>query len=228
MVVEHVLQPGDTSGRETPLVRCPEFEQRLLRPGAGDGERRDDARDEVLYVLEGGGSLTIGGEAHELAPGCAAFVSRGTPWSVDEADGLLLLSVLVEEPLPTEASHAVLSHGERGVATAGREFDLFAHPENGCASVTQFVGHIPVGRAPDHFHTYDEVGYILAGTGAFHVGDESAELRAGSCFHLPARLVHALENFGPGEMQVLGVFRPAGSPAEAYYPDGTPAAVPVS
>jgi hypothetical protein len=28
-------------------------------------------------------------------------------------------------------------------------------------------------------------------------------------------------------MQVLGVFRPAGSPAEAYYPDGTPAVVPV-
>jgi hypothetical protein len=27
-------------------------------------------------------------------------------------------------------------------------------------------------------------------------------------------------------MQVVGVFRPAGSPAEAYYPDGTPAAVP--
>ena len=26
-----------------------------------------------------------------------------------------------------------------------------------------------------------------------------------------------------GEMQVLGVFRPAGSPAEAYYPDGTKA-----
>jgi oxalate decarboxylase/phosphoglucose isomerase-like protein (cupin superfamily) len=39
--------------------------------------------------------------------------------------------------------------------------------------------------------------------------------------HLPKGLVHCLENTGPGEMQVLGVFRPAGSPAEAYYPDGT-------
>ena len=44
--------------------------------------------------------------------------------------------------------------------------------------------------------------------------------------HLPARLVHCLENVGPGEMLVLGVFRPAGSPAEAYYPDGTAAVVP--
>ena len=91
--------------------------------------------------------------------------------------------------------------------------------------MTQFVGHIRPGRAPDHFHLYDEVGYILAGEGAFHVGDESAPLPPGSCFYLPARLVHSLENFGPGEMRVLGVFRPAGSPAEAYYPDGTAAAV---
>jgi hypothetical protein len=29
-------------------------------------------------------------------------------------------------------------------------------------------------------------------------------------------------------MRVLGVFRPAGSPAEAYYPDGSPAVVPVA
>jgi hypothetical protein len=35
--------------------------------------------------------------------------------------------------------------------------------------------------------------------------------------------VHSLENHGPGEMLVLGVFRPAGSPAEAYYLDGTAA-----
>jgi hypothetical protein len=29
-------------------------------------------------------------------------------------------------------------------------------------------------------------------------------------------------------MRVLGVFRPAGSPAEAYYPDGTGAPYPMS
>lgn len=227
-MVRYWMRPEDTGAPVTPLFRCAEFEQRLLRPAAGDGERRDDERDEVLYVLAGTGRATLGGESHRLAAGCGAFVARGTAWSVDEADGLLLLSVLVEEPLPAGAGHAVVAQGVRGVATAGREFDLLAQPENGCASVTQFVGHIPPGRAPDHFHTYDEVGYVLAGEGAFHVGDETAELRPGSCFHLPARLVHALENFGPDEMRVLGVFRPAGSPAEAYYPDGTAAAVPVT
>jgi osmotically inducible protein OsmC len=33
-------------------------------------------------------------------------------------------------------------------------------------------------------------------------------------------LVHSLEDTSPHELRLLGVFRPAGSPAEAYYPDG--------
>lgn len=224
--MRYCIQAEDSGQEVTPLFTVPEFEQRLLRFGEGGAERRDDERDEVLYVLEGSGSASVGGERHEFEPGTGVFVARGTPWQVESADGLRLLSVLVEEPLPASASHAVIASRERGTATAGREFTLLAHPENGCESVTQFRGYIPVGRAPDHYHHYDEVVYVLAGEGAFHVGGESAPLRAGSCIHLPARLIHCLENHGPGEMQVLGVFRPAGSPAEAYYPDGSPAVVP--
>jgi mannose-6-phosphate isomerase-like protein (cupin superfamily) len=224
--VQYCIQADETGAQITPLFTVPEFQQRLLRFDGTGGERRDEERDEVLYVLEGNAEATVGGEPLELEPGTGVFVARGTPWQVESAEGLKLLSVLVEEPLPASASHAVIAGGERGTATAGREFTLLAHPENGCESVTQFVGHIPPGRAPDHFHRYDEVVYVLAGEGAFHVGGESAPLRAGSCFHLPARLVHCVENHGPGEMRVLGVFRPAGSPAEAYYPDGSAAVVP--
>src|SRR5690242_7479541 len=220
------MQAEETGGDVTPLFTVPEFQQRLLRFDAGDGgERQDDDRDEILYVLEGTATATVGGERRELEPGTGVFVARGTSWQVESADGLKVLSVLVEAPLPASASHAVIAGGERGTATAGREFSLLAQPENGCESVTQFVGYIPVGRAPDHFHKYDEVVYVLAGEGAFHVDGETAPLRAGSCVHLPAGLVHCLENVGPGQMRVLGVFRPAGSPAEAYYPDGTAAVV---
>ncbi|MFL5960169.1 MAG: cupin domain-containing protein [Gaiellaceae bacterium] len=231
--MEYCIQAEETDEPVTPLVTCPEFQQRLLRfdGESSEGraeERRDDGRDEVLYVLEGSGVAAVGGEAHELEPGTGVFVARGTPWSIESAHGLRILSVLVEEPLPASAGHAVIARGERGAATAGREFALLARPENGCASVTQFVGYIPPGRAPDHYHRYDEVVYVLGGEGSFHVDGDRAPLRAGSCVHLPARLVHCLENHGPGEMQVLGVFRPAGSPAEAYYPDGSPAVVPAA
>jgi mannose-6-phosphate isomerase-like protein (cupin superfamily) len=226
--MQYCIQAEETGSAVTPLFDVPEFEQRLLHLDGAGAERRDDDRDEVLYVLEGSGTAIVGGEPQTLEPGTGVFVACGTGWRVESTEGLKLLSVLVEAPLPATSSHAVIAAGDRGVATAGREFTLLAHPENGCESVTQFVGYIPPGRAPDHFHRYDEVVYVLAGEGAFHVGDESAPLRAGSCFHLPARLVHCVENHGPGEMRVLGVFRPAGSPAEAYYPDGSAAAVPAA
>lgn len=219
--MRYCLQPG-----ETPLFGlergCAEFEQRVLRFPEPSGERLNADADEVLYVLSGSGAATVGGERSAFAPGTAAFVARGIPWGVADVYDLEVLSVLVREPLPAEG-HAVLevADSEADTATAGRMFRLLATPEVGCATVTQFVGYIPVGRAPDHFHTYDEVVYVLEGEGALHIGGETAPLRPGSAVHLPARLVHCLENTGPGEMQVLGVFRPAGSPAEAYYPDGT-------
>jgi quercetin dioxygenase-like cupin family protein len=207
---------------------CAEFDQRVLRFTGPCAERRDDGSDEVLYVLSGHGVATIGGERHDLAAGVGAYVARGTAWRIDDAAGLDVLSVLVHDPLPADGATHALVHveGERGGATAGREFRLLSTPEVGCRSVTQFVGYIPVGRAPDHFHKYDEVVYVLEGSGELHIGGESRPLHPGACVHLPARLVHSLENGGPDTMAVLGVFRPAGSPAEAYYPDGTPAAAP--
>jgi mannose-6-phosphate isomerase-like protein (cupin superfamily) len=208
---------------------CDGFEQRLLRFDQRSDYRSDEQRDEVLYVLSGSGSATIAREPQTLSPGTAAFIARGTDWNVDHADDLVVLSVLVADPLPADGTtHAVLELAAEQTqgATAGREFRLLATPDVGCSSVTQFVGYIPLGRAPDHFHKYDEVVYVLEGEGALHIGGESVSLRPGSCIHFPARIVHAIENAGPGVMQVLGVFRPAGSPAEAYYPDGTPAGVP--
>ncbi len=114
-----------------------------------------------------------------------------------------------------------LRDAEAQQATADREFRLVVDPDAGCASVTQFVGYIPVGRAPDHFHTYDEVLYVLRGEGVLHIGDSHEPVSAGACIHFSPELVHSLENSGDEPMQVLGVFRPAGSPSEAYYPDGT-------
>jgi mannose-6-phosphate isomerase-like protein (cupin superfamily) len=219
------LQPGDTPlfGAER---GCEEFEQQVLHFDAPTGPRTNGAEDEVLYVLGGSGSAVVGLDQVALKPGTAVYIASRTAWSIEAADGLEVLSVLIRNPLPSDGTtHSVVAvdDAEEGDATAGRMFRLLSTPERGCASVTQFIGYIPVGRAPDHYHRYDEVVYILKGTGALHIDGETAPLTAGTCVHLPKGLVHCLENVGPGEMRVLGVFRPAGSPAEAYYPDGTPA-----
>jgi mannose-6-phosphate isomerase-like protein (cupin superfamily) len=84
------------------------------------------------------------------------------------------------------------------------------------AEVTQFVGSIPPGRAPDHFHLYEEVICILDGQGIMHAGASSTPVSAGSCIFLPIRQRHSLENTGSGELRLLGVFYPAGSPAVRY------------
>jgi len=68
--------------------------------------------------------------------------------------------------------------------------------------------------------------YVLEGEGFLEIAGEQTPVGAGSCIHLPRTLVHCLANTGDEEMRVLGVFTPAGSPAEAYYPDGTLAVLP--
>jgi quercetin dioxygenase-like cupin family protein len=227
MEVEYAMHASDAAdGRLFDADRgCTVFSQRLLCFDGDSGKRADDAATEVLYMLSGRGTLVVDDGEHDLASGTAAFVERGETWSVSDAHDLEVLSVLVHDPEPAARACGVIDLAESGRqdATAGRQFLLGAHPESGCASVTQFIGLIPPGRAPDHFHTYDEVIYVLEGRGYLEIDGEQAPLEAGSCVHLPARRVHCLANTGDAEMRVLGVFRPAGSPAEAYYPDGTPA-----
>jgi quercetin dioxygenase-like cupin family protein len=204
------------------LFEVAELTQRLVTL---DQDRPGSDADEVLYVLDGTSRVIVGGEEHDVRAGSALYVARGTGWSA--SGDARALSVLVHDPDPAEG-HAVLELGaaRQGTATAGRSFLLGATPDCGCASVTQFIGLIPPGRAPDHYHEYDEVIYVLEGEGYLEIAGEQAPLRAGSCIHLPRTLVHCLANTGPSEMRILGVFRPAGSPAAAYYPDGTLAAVP--
>ncbi len=198
------------------------FTQRLVDL---HGSRGESEADEVLYVLRGGGTIDLAGERQAVEPGFSVFVAAGTPWSAE--GGAHAVSVLVHNPEPGSSCAVVdMRRADKGTATAGREFVLGATPAVGCASVTQFIGLIPPGRAPDHFHRYDEVIYVLEGEGRLEIGGESEPIGPGSCIHLPRTLVHALANSGDAEMRVLGVFRPAGSPAEAYYPDGTPATVP--
>jgi mannose-6-phosphate isomerase-like protein (cupin superfamily) len=84
------------------------------------------------------------------------------------------------------------------------------------ARVTQFVGSIPPGRAPDHFHEYEEVLFILRGEGRMWAGESNTPIAPGSCVYLPRRQVHCVENTGEGELRLLGVFYPAGSPAVRY------------
>ena len=100
--------------------------------------------------------------------------------------------------------------------TGDRWYREVINADDGSTQVTQFVGGIPPGRAPDHYHLYEEVIVILDGTGAMWAGSSNTPIETGSCIFLPHGQVHCVENRGDGEMRLLGVFYPAGSPAVRY------------
>ena len=95
-----------------------------------------------------------------------------------------------------------------------RSFKLMIDPRFGARNVTQFVGSIERSRAPFHTHTYEEVIYILSGRGLVHVHGRSVPVREGSSVFLPPGVPHCLENASEGVLRLLGVFSPAGSPAD--------------
>jgi mannose-6-phosphate isomerase-like protein (cupin superfamily) len=100
--------------------------------------------------------------------------------------------------------------------TADRWYRVLVDDEIGSTQATQFVGSIPPGRAPDHFHQYEEVLFILKGQGRMWTGETNTMIGSGSCIYLPTGQVHCVENTGEGELRLLGVFYPAGSPSVRY------------
>jgi mannose-6-phosphate isomerase-like protein (cupin superfamily) len=105
---------------------------------------------------------------------------------------------------------------QKAQPTADRWYRLLIDERVGSTQVTQFVGSIPPGRAPDHFHHYEEVLFILKGSGRMWAGETNTPVDAGSCIYLPKGQVHCVENTGEDELRLLGVFYPAGSPSVRY------------
>jgi len=193
--------------------------------------RATGTADLTLFVLSGRGRLRVDDElSYELEPDTGAHLAAGEQYELeaDEGEGLRLVAVTIPRPDPARAlgqREVVrrLADQQAQAATTDRWFRIVHDPDSGLRSATHFVGYIPAARAPDHFHEYDEAIYVLSGEGIFHVGDRTEVVGPGSCIQLPARTVHCLESTGQEAMRVVAVFRPAGSPAAAYYPDGTPA-----
>jgi mannose-6-phosphate isomerase-like protein (cupin superfamily) len=214
---------GRRTGLEQAVIECAPGSP--IRRATGDAE-------EVLFVLEGAGELSLPGERYPLEPETGAYLAPGGEYELDNGgtEPMRVVSVRIHDPAPPDPNGASeravvrrLADQEAHAATTERWFRIVADPSTGLRSATQFVGYIPTERAPEHFHTYDEVIYVLEGEGTLHAGGGRTPVAAGSCLELPARTVHCLENTGEDVMRLVAVFRPAGSPAAAYYPDGTPA-----
>ncbi|HEX6220912.1 MAG TPA: cupin domain-containing protein [Acidimicrobiia bacterium] len=186
-------------------------------------ERHNQERDEIAYVVSGTGSLVLEGETYDLRPDLGIYIRANERYEVvnDGTDALTLVSVTAPPPEeePPAYRKVTVDTADQKVIPAGkdREFKFVINPDAGCLEVTQFVGWIPPGRAPTHYHLYDEVMYILDGDGVLHLqGHPDTPISTGTCIHLPPPVEHCVENTGDRPLRVLGVFHPAGSAAEAY------------
>ena len=165
----------------------------------GPATVRDD-RDQVLYVLEEDvGILVPAGAEYEI--GSVTALSVSAPPGRRHTGRLEAGAPVRLEDVPVQQ-------------TGDRWYRELIQTE-----ITQFVGSIPPGRAPDHFHLYEEMLCILKGSGFLWAGKSKTPIRAGSCAYLPKKQVHCVENTTSGELRLLGVFYPAGSPAVRYSVD---------
>jgi quercetin dioxygenase-like cupin family protein len=188
---------------------------------------------EVLFVVSGGGFLRQDGSRRPIAPDTGICLPPGARVAVESAGAspLLVTSARCPDPGPgydwedpqTLSSResppaSIVRFEERPTERAGDErwFRVLVDAAAGSKDATQFVGFIPPGRAPDHFHEYEEVVWILEGQGRFWTGASSAAVEPGSAIFLPRGRPHALENTGERPLKLGGVFYPSGSPAVRF------------
>ena len=199
---------------------------------------RSPGCDEVLYVVEGTGTLFLDGSARRLSPETGVFLGPGVCLTVENPGPgpLTLVGSQCPDPGPSldferprtspapgvspdgTAPFVRFSEQTSQFADDGRWFRVLVSQETCGARVTQFIGAIPPGRAPDHFHEYEEVLCVLEGKGRFWARESHAAIGPGSCVFLPRGQPHCVENTGSGELRLLGVFYPSGSPAVRYSP----------
>jgi mannose-6-phosphate isomerase-like protein (cupin superfamily) len=224
--VEPVRDDGDTAEVRLTFDRsrgCERLEQRVIRFDPGRSRPRSlEGRQEIMYVVSGRGTIEVDGDRHDVGAGAGVFLAAGETYAVENPapEPLVVVSVLApEERAPGENRKVVVRFAEQPElrADAKRTFRYLVNEDAGCRDVTQFVGIVQPCRAPDHSHSYDEVGYIIEGEGVAHIGEEVVPLRSGSCFHLPPEQVHCIENNGSTVMRILGVFHPSGDPASRSY-----------
>jgi len=217
-------QIGRASGAEAISLRILEF-------GPGTSPRwRNRECDEVIYVLEGQCAVSIDDETHEVGPETGIYLRPGETLTVQNAgtdvvrfvssqcpeETVEIVTDISNLPAHSNSSPIVRLADRRALPTADRWYRVLVDDGVGSEQVTQFVGSIPPGRAPDHFHEYEEVLFILRGEGRMWAGDTNTPIGPGSCIYLPKRQIHCVENTGDGELRLLGVFYPAGSPAVRY------------
>ena len=184
-------------------------------------------------MLGGRGELVCGGRHVELEPRDRACCSApGARYELDNADRRRTSSscrcrcttrCAAPRRAPTRPLSRLADARRRRRPPIARSGSS-STPSSGCAT-RDAVRRLHPGRRRAAPLSPLRGGDLRARRARRHAHERRADAaaprhRASTCRRVQ---LHTLENSGPGVMRVFGVFRPAGSPAAAFYPDGTPA-----
>ena len=185
-----------------------------------------DEADVFVLLVQGTASIADEAGTRQASSGTAIFVPAGSATSLSAPDGELL--TVWAQAGPACDRHAPLGEVERAVsvdraadaaATSKRSFQILFDAANGSTRATLFVGYVPPGRAPWHFHQYDEIVWVWRGKARLLRGGKATELAEGCAFRLRPREVHVVENLGDDDLVLLGLITPVSSPSAAYLAD---------
>ena len=203
---EWVLAPSDPEG-----VKDSSQGQARSAPPL-DQVPLDDPHPEGVRRRSHLGQMFIDGRSYEIGPDTGIYLRPGEIFAVNNPGPNSIVMVSSQCPDPDRdhkfvaalTSPKVDSPGpppplvrlsdRPAQPTADRWYRVLVDDEIGSTNATQFVGSIPPGRAPDHFHQYEEVLFILRGEGRMWAGKTNTPIAAGSCIYLPKGQVHCVEN----------------------------------
>ncbi len=194
--------------------------------------------DALIFVRSGTASLEIiGGDSDNsvlVSAGSAVHIKSGESFFWANGNNLVALEISIPDASGPYARKQIkeildikrsVKQGDslKDDATSDRQYEVLFDTTNGSSGATMFIGFIPPSGAPAHYHLYDEICHIVRGSGELQVGESIQPLSQGSTFAVVPRLLHSVINNTEENLWILGIFRPEGSPAAAYYPDGKPA-----
>jgi (S)-ureidoglycine aminohydrolase len=194
------------------------FSQYIMEVSPGGGSNTpepDPAAEGILFVLEGGATLSVAGGTHDLTPGSYAYLPPSSRWQLrNDTDAPVRFHWFRKRYEPAEGIPAPdpLVLNEREIAPA-------AMPgTEGRWATTRFVDptdlrhdmHVtvvtfePGGLIPfEETHVMEHGLYVLEGKAAYRLNRDWVEVEAGDFMWLRAFCPQACYAGGPGRFRYL-------------------------
>lgn len=187
-------------------------------------------RHVILFVTGGDIVIDIGDKRFETRNGSSVYIRREAFRITNQSSRTVDIFAAV---CPHAAAPAILDqmpnsfdmkNPERRVAVdlaakqamGDRFFQMLVDQAIGSDVVTQFIGEIPLSKAPPHRHLYEESLIILRGRGCMWTETGKAAVEAGDVIFLPRKQIHSLQCTDPEGMLVVGVIYPGDNPTINY------------